>query len=403
VHVHRPETLDELRAIVATAAEIRVLGTRHSFNEMAQAADVVSLAGLGGELHVDRAAGTATVGAATTYAELAAALAPHGLALANLASLPHISVGGAIATATHGSGDANGNLATAVAGLELVTSSGDLLTTARGDPDFDGLVVGLGALGAVTRVTLDVEPAYEMRQRVYEGLAWDALEEHFGEITASGDSVSVFSTLGDATEQVWVKRRVTGEPEHAPPDLFGAPAATVEHHPILGLDPVHATAQLGRPGPWWDRLPHFRAGFVPSVGEELQAEYLVPREQAIPAIRTVRALADRIRPLLAVSEIRTVTADRLWLSPQYGRAAVGIHFTLRPDRRAVERMLRDVEPALAEHDARPHWGKLFLAGAEAIAPRYERLADFAELAARLDPRSAFRNDWLRAHVLGDAR
>jgi alditol oxidase len=360
----------------------------------------VSLAELGAPVEVDRAAGTVTCGAATTYAELATALEPHGLALANLASLPHISIGGAIATATHGSGDANGNLATAVRALELVTSSGDVLTTARGDPDFDGLVVGLGALGAVTRVTLDAEPAYAVRQRVFERLAWDALEAHFDEITAAGDSVSVFSRLGDATEQVWVKRRVTDEPEEVRDELFGAPAATVERHPILGLDPVHATAQLGRPGPWWDRVPHFRAGFIPSAGDELQAEYLVPRAHAIPALRAVRGLADRLRPLLQVCEIRTVAADRLWLSPQYGRAVVGIHFTLRPEAGPVARVLRDVESALADHDARPHWGKLFHMDAKAIAARYERLDDFARLARRLDPRGAFRNAWLERHVLG---
>jgi alditol oxidase len=317
-----------------------------------------------------------------------------------MASLPHISVAGAVATGTHGSGDAAGNLATAVAGLQLVTSAGDVVTFSRGDADFDGLVVGLGALGAVTRLTLDVEPAYEVRQRVFEGLAWDALYERFDEITRSGYSVSVFTRWGQTADQVWIKSRVTEAPEEVLADLFGAPAATVERHPILGIDPVNCTAQLGRPGLWSDRLSHFRMGFTPSSGEELQSELLVPRAHAVEAIAAVRGLAERIRPVLQVSEIRTIAADRLWMSPQYGRDSVGIHFTWAPEPDAVERVLADLEAALAPFRARPHWGKLFGADAAAIGAVYERLPDFVSLAGRLDPRAAFRNPWLEAHVLG---
>ena len=280
---------------------------------------------------VDREAGTVSFSAGLRYGELAEALEREGLALANLASLPHISVAGAVATATHGSGNAKGNLATSVASLELATSSGELLNLSRGDPDFDGLVVGLGALGAVTRLTLDVEPAYQVRQRVFEGLAWDALHERFDEITAAGDSVSVFTRWGEAVDQVWVKGRVTGDPEQVHDELFGAAAATVDRHPIIELDPVNCTRQLGVPGPWWDRLPHFRMGFVPSSGEELQSEYLIPRHHAAAAIRAVHALADVVRPLLQVSELRTVAADRLWMSPQHGQDTVAIHFTWHPD------------------------------------------------------------------------
>jgi xylitol oxidase len=257
------------------------------------------------------------------------------------------------------------------------------------------MVVGLGALGVVTRLTLDVEPAYEVRQRVFEELAWDALFDHFDAITGSGYSVSVLSYLGDTVDQVWVRSRVNDAPELVREDLFGARPATVDRHPILGLDPVNCTPQLGRPGPWSARLPYFRMGFTPSAGEELQSEYLVPREQAGTAIEAVRALADRIRPVLHVCEIRTIAADRLWMSPQYGRDSVGIHFTWALEPEAVARVLADLEPALEPFDPRPHWGKLFL-----HAPRYERLPDFARLVETLDPRGAFRNTWLEARVLG---
>jgi alditol oxidase len=399
--LHSPTTLDELRAIVAGAPRVRVLGSRHSFSAIADSAELVTLEGLAPDVVVDRDAGTVTCGAAMTYGELATALAADGVALHNLASLPHISIAGAVATATHGSGDANGNLATAVSGLELVTSTGDVVTASRGDDDFDGMVVGLGALGAVTRVTLDAEPAYQVRQRVFESLAWDALHEHFDDITATGYSVSVFTRWGETVDQVWVKSRVDEAPERRRDELFGAVAATVDRHPILGLDPVTCSPQLGVPGPWSDRLPHFRMGFTPSNGEEIQSEYQVPRPYAADAIRAVYGLAETLRPVLQVSEIRTIAADRLWMSPQYEQATVGLHFTWTREPEAVARVLVDLEAALAPFETRPHWGKVFLADAAALAPRYERLADFAALAERLDPRGAFRNAWLATHVLGD--
>jgi len=385
--IHEPDTVEQLQAIVAAAPRIRVLGSRHTFSDIADSDELVSLARLPADVTVD---GTSvTVGGAVRYGELAPVLDEAGLALHNLASLPHIAVAGAVATATHGSGDRNGNLAAAVAALELVTASGEIITAARGDADFDGMVVNLGALGAVTRVSLDAEPIYEVRQRVFEGIGWPELLEHYDAVTATGYSVSVFTLWGD-TSQVWVKSRDDG-----PTELLGHPAATEDRHPIPGIDPVNCTAQRGVPGPWWDRLPHFRMGFTPSAGEELQSEFHVPRRHAAAAIEAVRALADRIQPILQVTEIRTIAADRLWLSPQYERDSVAIHFTWRRDPEAVERVLVDVEAALAPFDARPHWGKLFL-----HAPPHPRGDDFLALAARLDPDGKFHNDWFARHVIG---
>ena len=401
--VHRPESLDQVREVVAGADRVRALGSRHSFSDIADSVELLSLDRMPAEVVVDRAAGTVSFSAGLRYGELAEALNAQGVALANLASLPHISVAGAVATGTHGSGDGNGNLATSVAGLELVTASAELLTAVRGDPDFDGLVVGLGALGVVTGITLDVEPAYEVRQRVFNDLTWDALADHLDELTAAGYSVSVFTRWGGAAGQVWVKSRVTDGPEQLRGDLLGATPAAADQHPIRELDPVNCTPQLGIPGLWSDRLPHFRMGFTPSSGEELQSEYLVPRHHAAAALQALRDLAAVIRPVLQVSELRTVAADRLWMSPQYGRATLAVHFTWVPDRVEVERVLVEVEAALAPFGARPHWGKLFLADAAAIAPLYPRLGDFARLVDRLDPRGVFRNAWLDRRVLSPAR
>ena len=395
--LHRPTSLAQVQEIVAGAPQVRVLGSRHSFTDIADADELVSLEALPADVVVDPDAGTVSFGAGLRYGQLVEHLDTAGLALHNLASLPHISVAGAVATATHGSGAGNGNLATAVAGLEMVTSDGEPVRVARGEDDFDGLVVGLGALGAVTRLTLDVEPTYEVRQTVFEGLPWEDLAAHVDVIVACAYSVSVFTRFQDAVDQVWVKSR-TGDPE--PADLFGAQPATVDRHPILGLDQVSCTPQLGRPGPWHARLPHFRMEFTPSAGEELQSEYLVPRRHAVDAIEAVRALADRIRPLLLVCEIRTIAADRLWMSTAYEQDSVALHFTWRPEPRAVADLVAVLESELAAFGARPHWGKVFAATAETIAPLYPRHGDFVRLAERLDPRGAFRNEWLTTRVLG---
>ena len=399
--LHRPRNVAELREVVARAPRIRVLGSRHSFTDLADSDELVSLEGLPADVVVDSAAGTVSCGGALRYGELADVLDADSLALGNLASLPHISVAGAVATGTHGSGERNGSLATAVAALEMVTSDGALVTAARGDADFDGMVVALGALGAVTRVTLDVEPAFEVTQRVYEGLGWDALREGFDAIMAAGYSVSVFTRWESEAGQVWVKRRVDeGSPDDASAELLGARPATVDRHPILGIDPVNCTPQLGRPGAWSDRLPHFRMGFTPSAGEEIQTEFLLPRARVGAAIEAVRGLSEVIVPVLQVSEIRAVAADGLWLSPAYGRETVAIHFTWTREPEAVARAVDLLEEALAPFAARPHWGKTFHATAAAIAPLYERLPDFLALRERLDPRDAFVNPWLERHVLG---
>jgi alditol oxidase len=404
--LHRPRTLEELQEIVAAAQSVHVLGSRHSFTGIADAAELISLEAMHAQetphahIVVDRAASTVSFGAGLKYGELVERLTDEGLALHNLASLPHISVAGAVATATHGSGSRNGNLATAVTALELVTSSGELVRMSRGEPDFDAAVVGLGALGAVTRLTLAVEPAFEVRQRVFEGLRWPALYDNFDGITSSGYSVSVLTRWGEAVEQVWIKSRMD-EPDRIDSELFGAVPAAVNRHPILGLDPTPCTPQLGRPGPWWDRLPHFRMGFTPSAGEELQSEYMLPRQHAVAAIEALRAHAELIRPLLLVCEIRTVAADQLWMSMNYEQDSVAFHFTWKPEQDAVEDVLRELEDALAAFDARPHWGKLFHADAAAIARLYPRHADFVAVVERLDPRGAFRNPWLETHVLGD--
>ena len=401
--LHRPGTLEELQELVARARAVRALGSRHSFTAMGDSEELIALDRLPGEISVDHASQTVSVPGRTTYAQLAEALNREGVALDNLASLPHISIAGAVATATHGSGLGKGNLATAVRELQMVTAAGELVSVAADVPDFDGIVVGLGSLGLVTHLRLAVEPYYEMRQHVYEGLTWESLFEHFSEITAAGESVSVFHRFGDRTEQVWVKRRVDHQDADADPgELFGARPATIALHPVLGGDPVNCTEQLGIVGPWSERLPHFRSGFTPSSGEELQSEFFVAREDAVAAVQALRALGETIAPLLLVCELRSIAADSLWLSPHYERDSASIHFTWRRRPAQVEPIVREIETILSPFGARPHWGKVFAADAGTIAPLYPRMADFRTLRDRLDPAGVFVNDWMRGVVVGSA-
>jgi xylitol oxidase len=141
-------------------------------------------------------------------------------------------------------------------------------------------------------------------------------------------------------------------------------------------------------------------GFTPSNGDEIQSEYLLPRRNAVAALEALRSLGGRIRPLLQTCEIRTIAADDLWLSTAYGEDTVAFHFTWAQAQQSVEDLLVDLEGALLPLGARPHWGKLFLADAATLAPRYARHADFVDLVQRLDPRGTFGNDWLDRYVLG---
>ncbi|WP_158372892.1 FAD-binding protein [Cellulosimicrobium cellulans] len=406
--VHEPRTVEEVQEVVAAARHVRALGTRHCFNDLADTPhDLVRLDGLDPDARVDAAARTVTVSAGTRYGTLGQALHAQGWALHNLASLPHISVAGAVATGTHGSGDRSRNLAAAVAGLDLVTADGSLRHLARGDADFPGAVVALGALGIVVRVTLDVEPTYDVAQEVHTDLPWDAVLEHLDEITGSADSVSLFTDwAGPAVRQVWRKTRVAPGAAYEPrAELFGARPAPGPLHPLPGIDPVNCTQQLGVPGPWHERLPHFRLDFTPSNGDELQTEYLVPRAHAVEAIEAMRGLAPLVAPLLQVAEIRTMAGDDLWLSGAEGGDRVGLHFTWLPRQAEVEAVLPRIEAALAPFGARPHWGKLFASvGGPGVDPRqlYPRLDDFRALVARTDPEGTFRNAFVDRHVLAAA-
>jgi alditol oxidase len=405
-HCYRPSSVEELQALVAGRDRLRTLGTGHSFNGLADSTgDLLSVAGLPPIMQLDPDGPTVTVAGGVRYGQLAPSLHDLGYALPNLASLPHISVAGACATATHGSGNDLGNLATAVSRIEMVTADGELVVLTRESDHFGGAVVGLGALGVVTSLTLDVVPAFDVRQYVYDDLPRLARQRDFGEIFSSGYSVSVFTDWQRAGgNQVWVKRRVDANDPWTPePSWLGATAADGPRHPAPGMPAVNCTEQLGVAGPWYQRLPHFLLEFTPSSGEELQSEYLLPRQHAAEALAAIDAIGDRLAPVLQISEIRTVAADDLWMSPCYQRDTVAIHFTWIKDLAAVEPVIAAVEDQLAPLRARPHWGKLFGTSPEVIDDLYPRLADFERLLHRYDPSGKFRNPFIDRYFPGQGQ
>ncbi|MGV9455107.1 D-arabinono-1,4-lactone oxidase [Streptomyces sp. NPDC003635] len=391
--LHRPHSLDALRALVAGSERVRVLGSGHSFNEIAEpgaAGVLLSLAGMPGEIEVDTAARTVRVGGGVRYAELARVVHGHGLALPNMASLPHISVAGSVATGTHGSGVTNGSLATPVREVELVTADGATLRIGRDDPRFGGAVTSLGALGVVTALTLDLEPAFEVEQYVFTELPLERLE--FETVARAAYSVSLFTDwAAPGFRQVWLKRR-TDQPL---PGFPWAAPGTEKMHPVPGMPAVNCTEQFGVPGPWHERLPHFRAEFTPSSGAELQSEYLLPRPYAMDALRALDSIRTTVAPVLQICEVRTVAADEQWLSPSYGRETAALHFTWVEDTAAVLPVVRRVEEALDGLEARPHWGKVFTVPGEVLRGRYPRWADFRELVTSLDPGGKFTNAFVR--------
>ncbi len=402
-----PETIADVQEAVRSLARVRVVGSRHCFNPIADTDGTqISLENFRGVIALDAENRQVTVAGGTRYGDLGPWLHEAGYALHNYASLPHISIAGAIATSTHGSGLRLGSLATSVAAIEFIDASGDIVRLSRQDGDvFNGAVIHLGCLGVIVSLTLDIEPAFTVHQYIYRDLPLAAVLSSFEEIMGCGYSVSLFTPWrSDTIDQLWIKSR-TGALPQVPGDTpcFGAIPAKQPTHPISGYDAINCTAQQGAVGPAHDRLPHFRMGFTPASGEEIQVEYFVPLERAADAIRAVRAVGPRLAPLLMISEVRTVAADELWMSPFYRQACVAFHFSFQRNQPALMGLLPHLEAALAPFDPKPHWGKVFTMAPAAVRALYPRLDDFRELAASHDPAGKFRNAFINDLVFEDSR
>ena len=398
--VHFPTSVAELQELVANTPKVRALGTRHSFSAIADSpgGELISLSELAPEIDVDPGAMTATVTGGTRYGNLAADLHARGYALHNTGSLPLISVAGATATGTHGSGDANGILSTAIAAVELVKADGSLVVIDRSSPDLKAIAVGLGVFGVISRLTLDVQPTFLIRQDIYRNPPWETVLEAFDDVMASAYSVSLMADFDSPViRELWLKTRVESVEDGAviseplPETLQGGTWYDDADEPVGHSLNVRG----GVPGPWSERLPHFRLDAPPSVGgDELQSEYFVDRRHAVAALEVLRSMGDQISPHLHGAEIRTAAADDLWLSPAYERSSLCIGFTWRKHPTEVLGLLPQIESALAEFQPRPHWGKLSSLSGEALAQLFPRLPEFVDLKSTYDPTGKFTNAFL---------
>jgi alditol oxidase len=403
-NVYAAASLEAVQKFVRAHNHFKTLGTRHCFNRIADSTQqLLTTPFTANEPLLDESSRTISVGPGVRYGEICPVLEAKGFALHNLASLPHISIAGACATATHGSGVKNGSLATAVAALEIVNATGDVVTLSRKEnpESFSGAVVGLGALGVITKVTLNIRPTFQVAQHVFENLPLSELEKHFDEIMSAAYSVSIFTDWQkQRMNEVWLKHGIdpTKPPGKQPQEFFGATRAMKNLHPIAALSAENCTEQMGVPGPWYDRLPHFKMGFTPSAGKELQSEYFVPHKNALDAILAVEKLHEQISPHLMITEIRTIAADDLWMSPCYKQDCVAIHFTWKPEWPEVSKLLPIIERELAPFKPRPHWGKLFTIPPAQLHAAYEKLPEFVALSKKFDPQGKFRNEFLNANV-----
>ena len=396
-----PANEDELRMLVKQIKSGKVLGSRHSFNNIADTVDtLISTEYMNQVIGIDENKSLVWVESGIKYGTLGIYLEKKGFALHNLASLPHISIGGAIATATHGSGDANGNLATAVEALEIMKSDGSVVKLNKQNSDFFGSVVNLGALGIVTKIALSIQPTYQVTQELFENLPMSELEHHFDEIFQAGYSVSMFTNwLDKKIDQVWIKKRVDKDkPFKKIENFFGATPAKSNLHPIKSNSAINCTDQMAEAGPWYERLPHFKMDFTPSNGAELQSEFFIPRKHAFKAIMEVESLHELIFPSLFITEIRSIAADELWLSPSYKQDMIAIHFTWKPDTEKVMQIISKIEEKLKPFNFIPHWGKLFTISGYEIQSRYPKFKDFINLAKSMDPEGKWKNDFLNRTI-----
>ncbi len=392
--IARPESISELQKVVADASKVRAYGSGHSFNTLADTdGTLIAFSEFDKNIEIDSSKMLVRVPAGVRYGEVAPKLHANGFALRNMGSLPHITVVGATSTGTHGSGVGNKNLSGSIAEIELITATGDAITLDQSE--LPAARVALGSIGIIHHLTLDIVPTYDVAQTVYFDLPFVQLISNLDAILSAGYSVSVLSMWGDEfVDQVWVKSKIGTNPVLTQNEWFGAKLATRKSNPIREADSAAATEQFGLPGPWFERLPHFKLDFTPSFGEELQTEYFIDRKDAPAALNAIYKIREELSELIMVCEMRTVAQDENWLSEAYGRETFVFHFTWRPNIPAVEKLLLKIEASLEPFKARPHWGKVFTNNAFDFSSLYPKFNSFLTYRGTYDPSRKFVNKLL---------
>jgi L-gulono-1,4-lactone dehydrogenase len=405
------EVIEAVRRARDAGQTVKVVGAGHSFTDIACTdGRLLRLDRLARVVALDPEARTVTVEGGIPLWKLNDELATRGLALANLGDIDRQTISGAIATATHGGGRRFGGLATFVTGLELVSADGDILRcSAEEEPEvFACARVGLGALGVVTKVTLQCDPAFRLHS-IEKPRSLDSFVDDFDEIVDSNEHIDCYWFPHTDVATVKVANRT--DEALRPRRTWKAWRDDI----LLANYTFGALCALGRVLP--GAVPRIMRGVAGGLGKTevvdvshrvlcstrlvpfVEMEYAIPRAETAKALLRVRDLIEReTLPVDFPIEIRVAAADDIPLSTAYGRETgyLAVHLSAG---RAFDRYFHGVEAIMDEIEGRPHWGKVHYQSAETLAPRYPEWARFQAVRSRLDPDGVFRNRYLD-RVLG---
>lgn len=393
--VVKPKTISELAEMVRVN-KVRPVGTLHSFSPIAKGEGLLmSTANLAIKPELDSDRSVVRFGAAMRFGELALFLEQNGFALRNMGSLPHISVAGAAATGTHGSGDKNQILSSSLTSFSYLNHEGELIKVEKQDPLFEAFRLGLGAYGIWVEAELSIVPSFQIRQDIFLEIPWSYFLEDPSRLTSAGYSVSLFGKWGTSTiSQTWVKSEVE-DPRAGVPIAAIAPEQNSKRELADGVGD-NLTEQGGKPGPWLHRLPHFRLDASPSAGNEIQTEYFFTRDKIAHAIEAVHSVAGKINPVLIISEIRSIAQDDAWLSPMRRGDSIALHFTWKNEPELVDIAVQELEKVLAPMEPIPHWGKVHHFTQSDLERAHPMLSKAREQFENADPSGKFSSDYLRS-------
>ena len=396
---------------------VKMAGTGHSFTAIAAPeSTLLTPGGFSGIVAVDRDAGTVTALAGTPLKVLNAGLEGLGLGLHNMGDIAEQTLAGAISTGTHGTGGVAAGLSAQVAGLELVTGTGELRRATPGENAdvLDLARLGLGALGILTTVTFRVEPLF-LLEADERPMSWDEALDSFDEMVAGSHHVDLY--WFPHTDRVLAKRNHRLDADLAEDEplprwrgwldddllantVFGAACAAANRVPAV-IPRLNGLLARGLTARRYSDVAH-RVFTARRDVVFREMEYAVPREAGLSALREARHAIEAADWRIGFPvEVRVATADDIPLSTAFGRDTMylAFHTHHRSDWRDHAAYFAGMEAIMRAHDGRPHWGKVHTRTAADLEPLYPRFGEFLEMRDRLDPDRVFANDYLR-RVLG---